>query len=117
MKEFTERRGREIEGRGGSIDSEEENEAGPQLYDPRSDSNLHLRKQIQRVLPLGFTGMEPQLEEEIERQRNELNGLENLSSNVERDRTAVEITGQDDQVNEREEWILSPGDSKLISGL
>lgn len=90
-------------------EDEGDGEVGPRLYDPQKDSSLKWRQSLQKVLPLGFTG------EEMERaMRTVLAGQPDAGNDS---GGYVEDNGEEKkEINEREEWILTPGNSKLISG-
>lgn len=89
-------------------DNEEEDGVGPRLYDPAKDASLLLRQSLQKALPLGFTGVE--LESAIETITSA--SMQSTSSAGH----PIESTEEPKEINEREEWILTPGNSKLISG-
>lgn len=90
-------------------DNEEEDGVGPRMYDPAKDASLLLRQSLQKVLPLGFTGVE--LESAIETITSA--AMQSTSSSTGH---PAESNEEPKEINEREEWILTPGNSKLISG-
>ena len=89
-------------------EDEEEEGVGPRLYNPAKDASLVLRQSLQKALPLGFTGVE--LESAIET----ITSAATMQSSKS---FPAESNEEPKEINEREEWILTPGNSKLISGL